>query len=125
VRAVRTPEAVEYQLFRHPLGAVRLANALVNESNGAASGEPAGGVAVPNMERARVIFSLLEIVLMISHAGNRLHRRRQAGEANHRACFRRAASQVLLLADSMVQSDATIGGTDARVARALEIPPNH
>jgi hypothetical protein len=66
VRTVRTPEAVEYQLFRHPLGPVRLANALVSESDGAASGEPAGGVAVPKMERARVIFSLLEIVRVFS-----------------------------------------------------------
>ena len=119
VGTVRTPGAVEYLLCRHPLGPIRLANALACEGNGAVTEEPAGTIAVPKIDRARVVFSLLEIALMIAHAGNQLYRLRQPGEAEHRACFRRATRQVLQQADAIVQNDVDAGRTDAHVAESL------
>ncbi len=92
---IRTPEAIDYHLHRHPLGPVRLAEALVSEACGAA-GTPSA------MDRARLVFSLLEIVLMIGHAGRGLHRQRQPGEADHRPCFRRAVTLILQRADEVV-----------------------
>jgi hypothetical protein len=88
----RTPEAVEYHLHRHPLGPVRLAEALV--------GEVSAGAGTPSeMDRARLVFSLLEIALMVGHAGRGLHRQRQAAEADQRPCFRRAVTSILQRVD--------------------------
>ena len=119
VATVRTPDAVEYQLHRHPLGPVSLANALVSESNGTEIEDPVGSVTVSKIGRARVIFSLMEIALMIAHAGKHLHRQKQAGEADHRAVFRRATRKVLQQVDAIVQSDVTVRKTDVRVAESL------
>jgi hypothetical protein len=91
---VRTPEAVEYQLHRHPLGPIRLAEALLGDASAAPD-------TVSSMEQARLVFSLLEIVLMLGHAGRGLHRRRRPGEADHRPCFRRGVNLILGRADEL------------------------
>ena len=88
VGTVRTPEAVEYQLHRHPLGPIRLAEALCDEGR---SIEIAGF----KLREASHAFGLLEVALMLAHAGNRLHRLHRAGEADHRPRFRRAVVTVL------------------------------
>jgi hypothetical protein len=105
---VRTSEAVEYQVHRHPLGPMQLAEALVQETNG-------GPSTSSNMDQARLIFSLLETALLVAHAGKAMHQLRQSGEKDHRPCFRRAVSQVLQRVDGLVacfqqQSEATATG---------------
>jgi hypothetical protein len=86
---------VEYQVHCHPLGPVKLADALVREG----STPVKEGVYT---ERARLAFSLMEVALMLANAGKGLHRRRQPGELDHRTCFGRAVCRVLQQADGVL-----------------------
>ena len=117
VKTVRTPEAVEYQLHRHPLGPVRLAEAMLREAVTVSS-------IASKIDRARLVFSLLEIGLMIAHAGRELHRQRQSGEADHRPSFRRGINQVLKQAAGFMQTDTTASGGDSHISESLRLYRN-
>jgi hypothetical protein len=112
VATVRTPEAVEYHVHRHPLGPVRLAEALVQEGELPAAGNS-------GIEHARLAFSLVEIGLMLAHAGKDLHRRRQAGEMDHRPCFRRAVQRVLRQANSFLTAGVPEPAPEGRAVDSL------
>ena len=111
VKTVRTPEAVEYQLHRHPLGPMCFTEAIVREAVTDSS-------VASKMDHARLVFSMLEIGLMMAHAGKRLHVQRQSGEADHRPCFRRAVTRVLQQAEGLMQTVASADG-DARISDNL------
>jgi hypothetical protein len=95
VGTVRTPEAIEYHIHRHPLGPVRLAEALGGEATQQL-------IDSAKTERARLAFSLIEVALMLAHAGKGIHRLRQPGEADHRESFRRGTLRIFQQADSIL-----------------------
>lgn len=113
VATVRTPEAMEYQVHQHPLGPVRLAEALMRESTEAL-------VSGTKIAQARLLFSLLEITLMLAHAGSSVHRRRMAGEADLRPCFRRAVSKLLEDIERFSQPTAVDGDNSTGTTGSLQ-----